>query len=332
MTTEWTGEGILERMRGYQFACMVGAAAELDLYQALSEEPRTAEALAERIQADGRGTRILADGLVALELLVKEDDRYRLADGVAPLLVGTVPGSVLAMVRHQMNGLRRWGRLAEVVRLGRPPERQASVRGDESDEWAFIEAMHVVSQPVAAAVVSGLGSGPFARILDVGAGPATWTIAFLEAHPTARATVYDLPHVIPMARRHVEESGLLDRVTFVSGDFEADTELPGGMDVVWISAIAHMNSREQNRALLGKAHAALVEGGEVMIRGIVMEPSHTIPAAGAIFAVNMLSGTPGGDTYTLEETTADLAASGFGPPTVIPGPRDMDTVLRSTRT
>ena len=68
MTTEWTGEGILERMRGYQFACMVGAAAELDLYQALSEEPRTAETLAEKIQADGRGIRILADGLVVYDM------------------------------------------------------------------------------------------------------------------------------------------------------------------------------------------------------------------------------------------------------------------------
>ena len=42
-----------------------------------------------------------------------------------------------------------------------------------------------------------------------------------------------------------------------------------------------------------------------------MDPSRTSPVAGALFAVNMLVGTEGGGTYTLEEVREDLEASGF---------------------
>jgi hypothetical protein len=42
-----------------------------------------------------------------------------------------------------------------------------------------------------------------------------------------------------------------------------------------------------------------------------MEPDRTQPRDGAIFAVNMLVGTPGGNTYTYEEIYAGLEQAGF---------------------
>ena len=58
----------------------------------------------------------------------------------------------------------------------------------------------------------------FEHLLDLGGGPGTWTIAFLRAVPQARATLYDLPEVSPMARRHIEAAGLGGQVRFVPGD------------------------------------------------------------------------------------------------------------------
>jgi hypothetical protein len=43
----------------------------------------------------------------------------------------------------------------------------------------------------------------------------------------------------------------------------------------------------------------------------VMESDRTRPREGAIFAVNMLMGTSGGNTYTFEEIKSDLAQAGF---------------------
>jgi hypothetical protein len=42
-----------------------------------------------------------------------------------------------------------------------------------------------------------------------------------------------------------------------------------------------------------------------------MEPSRTRPVMGALFAINMLVGTDGGDTYTEDEVRAWMTAAGF---------------------
>ena len=78
-----------------------------------------------------------------------------------------------------------------------------------------------------------------------------------------------------------------------------------------VSAIIHMNSAAQNVALYKKILDALVPGGRIVIRDHVMKPDKTAPRSGALFAINMLVGTPGGGTYTFEEIKADLTAAGF---------------------
>ena len=84
-------------------------------------------------------------------------------------------------------------------------------------------------------------------------------MAFLSACPTATATLLDLPPVIPLARERLAGAGLLDRVRLVGADFMTDP-LPAGADFAWLSAIAHQNSRAQNRALFAKIQAALRPG------------------------------------------------------------------------
>jgi predicted O-methyltransferase YrrM len=331
MTREWTGEKVQEAARSYRSSCVLAAAAELDVIGTLDARPRSAHDLARAIEGDERATTILVDALTALGLLSKRDGIYQPAAGVAELFTEGNPRSLLPMLRHQANCLRSWAHLAEVVRSGKPHHGLPSVRGADEDRRSFIEAMRVSSRDTAPRLVAGLELEPFDHLLDVGGGPGTWTLAFLRAHPEARATLYDLPEVIPIARRHVEAAGLTERVTFVAGDLAVDPELPGGVDLVWISAIAHMNSRPENRALYARAYRALVSGGRVLIRDIVMDETHTSPPGGTLFAVNMLVNTPGGGTYSLADTTEDLQAAGFGPPDVLPGTRDMDWVITAAR-
>ena len=270
--------------------------------------------LAERLGADVRATTILADALTAMGLLTKVDNAYSTAEGVAAVLTETGNDSTLAMVRHQANCLRSWARLSEVVLSGQPADKTASIRGAGADLTAFIEAMEVASRASARPLVKAIGPPAFSHLLDVGGGPGTWTIAFLLAAPNARATLYDRPDVIPIARRHLEQAGLAGRVDFVAGSFYEDDALPTGADLAWISAIVHQNFRSQNRELFAKVHAALPSGGRVLIRDIVMDESRTNPLTGAMFAVNMLVNTPGGGTFTFGETKRRPAGSRFRRP------------------
>jgi precorrin-6B methylase 2 len=310
MARDWSADDILELGGGYKEACVLAAAADLELFAAIGKEELEAQEIARRIRGDARGTRILLDALAALELLAKVDDRYSVPPPLQSLLRPDHPQSVLAMVQHQANCMRRWSKLARTIREGEPPERTPSVRGEERDKEAFIEAMDVINRHVAAALVDEIAPGPFTHLLDVGGGPGTWPIAWLRWNPDAKATLFDLPHVIPIAERRLRDAKLLDRVELVAGDFDTDP-LPTGADLAWVSAIVHQNSRAQNRTLLEKVHAALVPNGRILIRDIVMDATRTQPRGGALFAVNMLAATEGGDTFTFPELAEDLEASGF---------------------
>lgn len=330
MTRKWTADELLEAVRGFQPACVITAAADLDLFTALGKKPATAGQLAQRIAADPRATAVLLDALAALGLLSKKGDRYEVPAGVAELMMEDSPANVLAAVRHQGNCLRRWDQLARVVQTGEPARREPSIRGEAGDCESFIGAMNSFSGPMAAQIVERLTPLRFQRLLDIGGASGTWTIAFLRAVPEATAVLFDLPQVIPLARARLVRAGLGDRVSLVAGDFYTD-DLPGGVDFAWLSAIAHQNSRGQNRVLYRKIWSALAPGGMLAIRDVVMEASKTRPVAGALFAVNMLVGTEGGGTFTFDEFREDLTTAGFTAVELAHQGDGMDSLVRARK-
>ena len=115
-------------------------------------------------------------------------------------------------------------------------------------------------------------------------------------------------------------------MTLTAGDFYVD-DLPGGADFAWVSAICHQHSRRHNRELFAKVHKALVPGGRIALRDVVMEPCRTRPAEGALFAINMLVNTDSGGTYTFEEYADDLRAAGFEDPRLAVKHEAMNSVV-----
>ena len=332
MSKHWTGDEVLELARAFQVPCVLNAAAELGVFGAFGGGALTAETLAERLGADLRATVILADALAAVELLVKDGETYRPAPGVAETLTEGGSNSVLAMVRLSGNCMRGWAQLGAITQRGTPLDpRPTSVRGAQADRENFIEAMNDISRRTADSLVAAIGPPKFEHMLDLGAGPGTWTIAMLKANPGSRATLFDLPDAIPIATRHIARAGMEDRVDFVAGNFETDETLPGGADLVWVSAIVHQNSRRQNRELFAKIHAALVDGGRILIRDVVMDESHTLPPQGALFAVNMLVHTSAGGTFTFDELSEDLQSAGFTDATLLNPDEFMNAVVQARR-
>jgi precorrin-6B methylase 2 len=330
MARTWTVDELMEKVRGYGPACLIAATADLDLFTALGRTPATVGEAAKKIQADPHATEVLLDALVALELLVKRGDTYEVPPDVAELLTEGSPTNILPAVRHQGNCLRRWAQLARVVQTGRPAPREPSIRGQAGDCESFIGAMNNFTQFLAPRIVEKLMPLWFQRLLDIGGASGTWTIALLRAVPDAAAVLFDLPEVVPLAHERLTRAGLADRVSLVAGDYNTDV-LPGGADFAWLSAIAHQNSRAQNRALYAKIHAALIPGGTLVIRDVVMEPSKTQPPGGALFAVNMLVGTEAGGTFTLDEFRADLHSAGFTEIDLLHQDPFMDSLIRARK-
>lgn len=299
---------ILKLARDFMESRVLLTAAELDLFTLLGNVPLSARDAAARTGADVRALGFLLDALAAMGFLVKERETYRTVPVVLPLLSSSHPESVRPMVLHAAHLWRRWSRLTDIVAGGKSLPEKPERRKKETE--AFIGAMHVVAEPMAAGIAKEVAPGSSKAFLDVGGASGTYTIAFLQAVPEMKATLFDRPEVVEMARERIAEAGLLDRVTLAAGDFSRD-ELPGGHDLALLSAIIHQNSPEENRDLCGKVNRALVSGGRIIIRDHVMEPDRTRPKDGALFAINMLVGTEGGGTYTFGEIESWLKAAGF---------------------
>lgn len=286
-------------------------AAELNLFTHLDETPSTAQQLADRLQADLRGLTILLDALASQGLIVKSrDDAYQLVPDLAAYLSDKSPRSVLPMLHHANHLWKSWSDLTSRVK---GPEPAATAPSDESNAdrmRAFIGAMHVIGGPLAQKIAAAVKPGGAKNLIDVGGASGTYTIAFLKAAPDMKATLFDRPGVVSIARDRLAEAGMAERVRFVEGDFYKD-ELPGGHDLALISAIIHQNSPAQNVELFRKVLRALISGGRIILRDHVMEPNRIEPKEGAIFAVNMLVNTQGGSTYTFNEIRTWLEEAGF---------------------
>ncbi len=323
MVTTHTPESLSALARGFMESRVFLTAAELDLFTLLADGPLSLEEAAAARGADRRALAILLDALTALGLLQKTDGRWRTPAALVPLLSSRSGRSLLPLALHSVNLWDRWSRLTETV---------AGTRPVAGDGWtrSFIGAMHAIAAPQADEIVAAVGPGSARRLLDVGGGPATYTLAFLRAAPGLHATLFDLPEVVEIARENATRAGLVDRVDLVAGDLRTDA-LPGGHDLAFVSAIVHMLGPAGNVALFRKVHDALLPGGRIVLRDHVMSPDRTAPRAGALFAVNMLVGTKDGGTFTLEELSAWLEEAGFARPRLLRNGERMDALVEAGR-
>lgn len=309
MNTPGNPQEIMALSRNFMECRVLLTSAELNIFQLLADFTSSRD-LAAKQGWHERPLTVLLDALAAMGLVIKKDGNYRTDPGLLPFLRSDSPQTVLPMIRHAATIWNKWSNLTRIVSETGGVDRASSGFDDPEDLKAFIGAMHAVARSRAPQIIKAISPGRARRLIDVGGASGTYTIAFLEAFPEMSATIFDLPKVVGMAQKRIEEAGLEDRVSLVPGSFYTDP-LPAGHDLALLSAIIHMNSPEQNVDLYKKIFDALVPGGRIVIRDHVMKPDKTAPKSGAIFAINMLVGTPGGGTYTYEEIKTGLAAAGF---------------------
>lgn len=149
------------------------------------------------------------------------------------------------------------------------------------------------------------------RMLDLGGGPGTYAIHFCQAYPELHAVVYDLPSTRCFAEKTIASFGLGGRIRFEAGDFD-DQEIPKGFDVAWLSHILHAEGPSGCANILKKAMAALEPGGMILIQEFILDDTLDGPLFPALFSLNMLLGTPDGQSYSQVQLLEMLSAAGAG--------------------
>ncbi len=296
-----------ERIRAFQESRAILTALELDLFTAV-DGGATAEAAAAKMNTDARATGMLLNALAAIGLITKEGGVFRNAPVAAEFFSAESAANIRPALLHTAHLWPRWSTLTECVRTGTAVARQEGA----PEEWteAFIAAMHRNASERAPKVVAAVGAGGVRRMLDVGGGSGAYSIAFAQANPALKSDILDLAAVAPIAQRHIDAAGVGARVHVRAGDLRTD-DFGSGYDLVFISAICHMLSPEENQALLRRSHGALAKGGRIAIQDFILEPDKTAPKWGAVFALNMLVGTRAGSSYSEPEYAEWLKDAGF---------------------
>jgi len=130
----------------------------------------------------------------------------------------------------------------------------------------------------------------------------------------------------PLNCLYIEEEGFSGKIKTLTGDYHVD-EIGDGYDLVFLSAIVHSNSDEENIKLLAKCSNALNPGGQVVVLDFIMEEDRTKPVFGALFSLNMLVGTESGDTYTESEVKNRMEQAGLSGMTRIDTPFNASLII-----
>ncbi len=299
-------DDINEMIRAFMPSRAVLTALELNIFTAVGRGT-SAENVAREIHADPRATEMLLNALVSLNLLEKRDATFFKTLRSARFLSEDSLDNARPALMHIAHLWNRWSTLTDCVRAGTS---SAGGRSEEDGVAAFIAAMDHNARERTAGVVNTIGKNGIRHMLDLGGGSSAYSIALARAMPELKSEILDLGEVIPLTQEYVRKAGLGERISTRVGDMLHDP-LGENYDLILVSAICHMFSAEENRALFQRIYKALAHHGRVVVQDFILEPSKTAPRQAALFSLNMLVGTKAGASYSEPEFANWLNAAGF---------------------
>ncbi len=304
---------IIDLAVAYRSSMVLFAATELGVFTRLSEEPLTAAEVAERAGSELRPTEMLLNACVAYQLLDRTGTTYGNTPAADTFLVEGRPAFIGNGLKYSEDLYPAWGSLAELMRTNRPVVPAEEYTGKDVEKTRhFVYGMHNRALGISAALPYGVDLTGRKQMLDVGAGPGTYSIILVKATPGLRSRVMDLSGVLEISKEIIAEYGLSDRIETEAGSYLTD-DFVSGNDVVLMSGMMHRETAETCRMLLGKAFASLDAGGLVVVSDVFFDDErHITPTFATHFALNMMLTSDDGSAHGKTEMAAWMAEAGFG--------------------
>jgi hypothetical protein len=296
------------------------AALDLDLFEALAQEPVSAEALALRLKLNQRALRAMLPALASMGLLAQRQGRYHLTDRSRDFLLRASPlysgNGMQIMVPHSREHVVAAARAQESasqwdVTTGElPSDNWSAGKVDLATGKAIAAFMHGLAVSGALVAARRLDLSATRRLLDVGAGSGVFSIAFAEANPHLKCTLMELETMCQVAlAEYVSKSTARERIDARTVDmFRQDW--PQGYDALFFSNIFHDWDFPTCRMLASKAFAALPKGGRILLHEMLLDDTRDGPLLTTLFSVYMLMGTKG-QQFTAPELSEIVISAGF---------------------
>jgi demethylspheroidene O-methyltransferase len=313
---------VFDLCAGFVYSQVLLACVRLGVFERLRAGPLPAAELGATLGLPAAAAGRLLDAAVSLRLLSRRPGA-RLGLGDLGLVVAANPGLAALVEHHAL----LYPDLADPVALlagGTSATRMAGFWPYASAERpaglapaavrGYTEVMSASQPLVAAEVLAAYPMDRHHRLLDVGGGDGRFLCAVARHHPRLALGLFDLPAVVELARRRLEEAGLAARVAVRAGDFRVDP-LPEGADLVTLVRILHDHPDEVALSILGAVRQALPPGGTLLVAEPMAATAGAEPVAAAYFGLYLLAMAPGGSAGRLR-TPEELAGlgrrAGFG--------------------
>jgi SAM-dependent methyltransferase len=303
---------LIDTHAAMMLARTIQAAAELNLFDALSARPLTAEETAAACGSAIAPTALLLDALAGCGYLTVKDGRFALTRRARPWLLDPGPGSVRDLLLLQAIEWRRLEALEDFVRSGRPLDFHASMTSEERAIYhrGMRALAGIAGREVAARIPVPRGA---TRMIDLGGSHGHFAAEICRRHPELNAEVMDLPEAIEAAAPLLAAEGMGERLVHRAGDVATADLGVEQYDLVLMSNLAHHFGAEQNRELAGRVARALKPGGAFVIQ----EPARAerpgragqIPALLGLFFA--LQSRPGVRTWTVSEMAGWQRSAGL---------------------
>ena len=296
-------EGVLPAM-----AMLAGM--QLDVFTPLKDGPLPASDIAAAIGVKADKLTPLLYALVVAELLTVDAGRF-----------GNTPEADTYLVRGRSSYLRGeqdfyadiWQAMlktAATIRTGVPQHKHDFYGMTEDEMVLFFGGLHRRAVTAGEELARMCDLSRYKHLLDVGTGSGGVAIGAARACPELAVTAVDLPRVIPVTRRFLDEVSATDRVTAIAVDLL--TEPPAGRyDVAIMKSLVQVLGLDDALTILRNVASCLVPGGLVLILATMMENSRLAPARWVGQNLVFLNIYDNGLIYTEAEYRALLADAGF---------------------
>jgi hypothetical protein len=308
---ELTLKDIMAISGNYWSSCTLHAGVKLDLFTIINDKKIEAKFLAEKLDADLHGMKVLLNALCAMGLLDKSDGCFSNTPLSRVFLCTDSKEYKGNIIMHHHHLMASWNQLGDIVISGGPvKENKKSLASEEKRRESFLLGMFNTAMLNAPKIVPLVDFSFKKSLLDLAGGPGTYAIQFCMKNPDLNAIVFDLPTTEPYFDRTVQQFNMEKRIKFKAGDLLTD-DIGEHYDAAWLSHILHSESSDVCYMFIQKVFDSLEPGGQIVIHDFILNKDKTTPEFPALFSLNMFLRTKYGRSYSKEEIVDMLEKAGF---------------------
>ncbi len=314
---------------GFMGSQALFAALELGLFTTLSDEPCGLDELAKRLGTAAGPLSVLLSTCLALDLLTWDGRCYSNSLAAQHFLVSTARSYVGDYYLRQLSAVL-YDRMHLVRALLRGERDEALLYTTTLDSpqitEEFIRGQHGGSLAPAYRLARTMDLSRYTRFLDLGGGSGAFAIEAAKHYPGLSAVVFDMPQVVVVTEKIIQESGLEKRITCAGGDLLTDL-WPCGADLILLSYIVSCYEPETLRDLLKRCLAYLPSGGGLLIHDFALYADRSAPRNTALFLFGELTVSAQVQSYTVEELGTAMQDAGFADVVIQPFLPDLTFLL-----